>query len=290
MKKIFKLLSIAVLLVIIGIAVLLFFFPEKLLYLFVPEIEQVSEIKAYVKKDTAYIDTRLVAKNGTFLTVKMDTLKYKISYNHINYFHDKKSLGLIIKRFDKDTFDFSFKIPYADILKDMKSKHKGEHRDFISNLSLQFSTIFGKAELPLINSEKLSIPEPPELEVLNLKLKKGSVGKKIIAEVNLKVTNHSSYSLSINKMNYSISVFEVAKVMGEYTKPLNFKGNSVTKFNLPIEVELKNGDNSIMDILRDNELHHYLLFVDGTFKSSNLKQEKTTHLVMTKEDDVILLQ
>ena len=291
MKKLIKYLLFTILFLIIGFGFTLFVFPEKIISFFIPSIAQVSDIQANVKKDTAYINTKLVAQNSTFFSIKMDTLKYKISFANKIYFRDKKPLGLMLKRYNKDTFNFSFKIPYSIILDDMKhEKEKRDSTNFLTDLTLQYSTFFGKAELPIAESGKIKIPEPPEIQIVDLRFKKELDTKNILAEVKLKVTNHSLYSLKINKMSYTINVLQFANVKGVYAKPLNFKGNSVTEFNIPIEVELKKEDKSLMSILRSNEPHHYVLVVDGIINSTDFKQERATNIKLIKEDDVILMQ
>ena len=291
MLRVLKVVVVSSLVIILVAGICLFLFPNKVIPLFMPSIEQISDISADVKKDTAYVTTKLVAKNNTFLSIKMDTLKYKISFSNKIYFQNKQALGMMIKRYNKDTFEFSFKVPYTHILADMK--HERERKDstnFLTNLSLQYSTFFGKAELPIAESGMIKIPEPPQIEIQDVKFKKQLESKNILAEVRLKVVNNSVFSLKIKKVSYAIRIQKFASVKGSYTKELSFKGNTKTNFSLPVEIELKNHDQSLMSILRSNDTYHYVLVVDGIINSSNFKQEHSTKLRLIKEDDVMLMQ
>ncbi len=156
MKKLIKFSLFTILFLIIGFGFTLFVFPEKIISFFIPSIAQVSDIQANVKKDTAYINTKLVAQNSTFFSIKMDTLKYKISFANKIYFQDKKPLGLMLKRYNKDTFNFSFKIPYTIILDDMK--HEKEKRDstiFLPILLFNTQHFLEKQNYQLPNQERL---------------------------------------------------------------------------------------------------------------------------------------
>ena len=291
MVRFLKFVVITILILIIGFGVTLFVFPTKLIPYFIPSIAQVSGIQADVKKDTAYITTKLVAKNSTFLSIKMDTLKYKISFTNRTYFQGNQCLGLMIKRYNKDTFDFSFKVPYNHILEDMKhDRMKSDSTNFLTDLRLQYSTFFGKAELPIAESGKIKIPEPPEIEIKDIKIKSGLGSEDIQAEVKLKVTNNSKYNLKVNTMDYTINILKLADVKGVYTKPLNIKGNTISEFNIPVKIHLKKENKSLVSILRDNEPHHYVLAVEGVINSSDFKQERATKIKLIKEDDIVLMQ
>src|SRR5580704_13638982 len=103
MKKFFKFILIIFLSLLILFFIIIFTFPEKAVTYFVPDITQVNNIEADIKKDTAYITTKLVAKNYSFFSINMDSLKYRVSFFNKTYFKDKQSLGMMLKRFGKDT-------------------------------------------------------------------------------------------------------------------------------------------------------------------------------------------
>ena len=221
----------------------------------------------------------------------MDTLKYKISFTNRVYFHNKQFLGLLIKSYNKDTFNFSFKVPYNHILDDMKhDRKKSDSTNFLTDLRLQYSTFFGNAELPIAESGKIKIPEPPEIQIKDIKIKSGLGSENIQAEVRIRVANNSKYNLKVNRMDYSINILKVAEVKGFYSNSLNIKGNSVSELNIPVKIHLRKEKESLVSLLRDNELHHYVLRVDGVINSSDFEQERPTKIKLIKEDDIVLMQ
>jgi len=202
MKKKIKLIGVSLLIIAIIAVGLFFIFRVRIIAHFTPTVEQIGEIHINVKNDTTFVSSKLMVNNKSFLKIKIDTIKYKVSLFDKTYLQSQKFIGMVLRGYGKDTIDFSLNIPYITILKDLYAERKkGDSASYSIAISLQYSTVFGKAEFPINKSAKFKIPQPPELEIMEIKYKKIHL-KSILAEANIKIINYSAITLSIKEMSY----------------------------------------------------------------------------------------
>src|ERR1035437_1447161 len=119
-----KRIGIFIFVFIIIATIVVFIFRTKVIARFSPAVEQLGDIHIKVKNDTSYISSKLIVKNKSFLTIKVDTLKYKVSLFNKMYLQSQKFIGIVLRGYGKDTIDFSIKVPYLTILKDLKAERK----------------------------------------------------------------------------------------------------------------------------------------------------------------------
>ena len=173
MKNKIKLIGVFILVLIIIAVGVLFIYQAEITAHYIPDVKQIGGIDIKVKNDTSYISSKLTVKNKTFLKIGIDTIKYKVSLFDKVYLESQKYIGKVLHGYGTDTLDFSLKVPYTTILKDLRAERKKEDSASYSiNISLQYSTALGKAEMPISKSAKIKIPQPPELEVVEIKYKK----------------------------------------------------------------------------------------------------------------------
>lgn len=206
---------------------------------FIPTIEQIGAIKIKIEKDTCYLSSKLTIQNKSFLEIKIDTIKYKVSLFNKAYLQNKELIGLTLNKNSKDTIAFSLKIPCKILMEDLKvERKKRDSTNYSINIFLQYSTMLGKAEMPINKSAKLKIPQPPEIEIVDIKYRKVRI-KCIQADVKIKVTNFTDVDLSIKQLNYSMNIANQGSLKGNYHQQINIKPNATTIIYLPIEISLK---------------------------------------------------
>jgi LEA14-like dessication related protein len=269
MKKALARIGIFILIITIVTGGCFFILRTSIINYFIPEVEQIGDINIKVKNDTSYISSKLVVKNGSFLKIEIDTLKYKISLFNKVYLQSEQFIGAVLPKHGKDTLDFSLKIPYLTILKDMKAERKkGDSASYSANISLQFSTLFGKAEIPINKTAKLKIPEPPELEVVEIKWKKIR-RKSIYANAKIKIINNSPVTLSIKDMSYSMEILKQGDLKGSYDKSINIKPNELTYVDLPIMISVDNIGKTIFDMMINRDNYNYTLNLNAILESTD---------------------
>jgi len=170
--------------------------------------------------------------------------------------------------YDEDTINFSLKIPYLTILKDLKAERKKcDSANYSINVSLLYSTVFGKIEIPINHTAKLKIPQPPEINIIDIKFNKIRT-KYIIADVKIEAINHSDITLSINNIYYKMRVLKRGDIKGHFKKTIDIKPNGKTIINVPIEININNFTKIIYEVISNKDQYNYTLTLDALFEST----------------------
>jgi LEA14-like dessication related protein len=166
MKKQNKYIGIIVLLGIIISGGVFYVFKNKIVSHFMPDIEQIGEIIIKVKNDTTYVSSSFSVKNKSFINIGIDSIWYKVTLFGKEYLQNHSYIGLTLKSYDVDTIDFAIKIPYVEIVNDLKiEKKKGDSASYSVDAYLQYSSLFGEVEIPINKSARIKIPQPPEISI-----------------------------------------------------------------------------------------------------------------------------
>jgi LEA14-like dessication related protein len=264
-----------------------FIFRGRLIARFVPTVEQMGDIQIRIKNDTSYLSARLIVTNRLFLRIEIDTLRYKVGLFGKTYLQSEKSLGIKLPAYGSDTVEFSLKVPHAAIMKDLKAERKKEDSAaYALDISLQYSTLFGKSEVPIKRSAKLKIPQPPEIKIGHIKWKKVRL-RTIHAIAEIKITNHSAISLSIKNIRYSMDITKQGSLQGSYKKEIVIRPRGSTSFELPIEMNINNMGKTLLKILVDKDTYDYVLSIEAMLESTDPVKE-TFHLDLTKSGKIEL--
>jgi len=268
MKNKIKRISIFILVLAIIASGVIFIFRAQIISHFMPTVEQIGDIHITIKNDTSYINSKLIVKNKSFLKIEIDTIKYKVSLFDKMYFQNQKFIGMVLRGYGNDTTNFSLKIPYTTILKDLSAQRKkGDSANYSINISFLFSTIFGKAEIPFNKSAKLKIPQPPELKVVEIKYKKVRL-KSILADAIIEITNHSAITLSIKEMSYSMNILKEGNLKGTYKEPITIKPKGITFISIPIEINVNNIGKTIFEVIINKDNYDYALTLNAILNST----------------------
>ena len=197
------------------------------------------------------------------------------------YVQNQKFIGAVLPGYGTDTIDLSVKIPYAQILKDMKKERKiADSADYSVNVWLQISTSFWKGEIPIHKAAKLRIPHPPEIEVMEVEYKKVHL-RHIIAIVKVKVINHNPIALTIKEMKYSMKFSDKGNITGSHKEKVDVKPNGQTFIDLPMEINFKHIGKIIMNVLTDNDDYPYVFKLNATLEATQPMKE-SFHVDLTK--------
>jgi LEA14-like dessication related protein len=247
----------------------IFIFRKQLKARYLPIVEQIGEISIRVKDDTSYISSKLTVKNRSFLKIEIDTMKYKVSLFNKVYLQDIKCIGMVLTSNDIDTLDLAIKIPLKEILKDIKAERKlGDSASYSINIFLQYSTIFGKAEIPINRTAKIRIPQPPDIEVVELSSRR--IRRKTIRAIaKIKITNYSVVDLTIKEMKYSMKILDHGDLKGKFGKAIKIKPKAATYVSIPIEINVKNIGKTFFQVLMNKDKYDYVLTLNGILESTD---------------------
>lgn len=261
-----KQLSFYFLIITIILVGFLYIFRKQIVAHFIPTVKQVDEINVKINNDTAFISSKLLVTNKSFLNVHIDTISYVVSILDKIYLQNKELLGVELPGHGKDTIEFSLNIPYKTILKDLKAQRKnGDSTSYSINISLQYSTILGKVKIPINKSAKFKIPQPPELSIVEIKYKKVHL-KYILAEAKIKIINYSALTLSIKDLTYSMSILKQGSLKGNFRQQINIKPKGTTIISLPIEINMTNIGKAIFNIIMNKDNYDYELSINANLE------------------------
>jgi LEA14-like dessication related protein len=273
MKRALKITGLSILVILIALTVCVFIFRARIITHYRPEIKQVGTIHINIKNDTSYINSKLEIKSKTFFKVNVDTIKYKIDLFDKTYLQSTTFLGIQLPAYGKDTIDFHLKIPHRSLIRGIKAERKkGDSAGYAVNVSLQISTPVWDGEIPFNKSAKLKIPTPPELELVEIKYAKVRL-KLILADVKIKIINHSNVVLSVKDMSYSMRISKQGDVKGKYKKTIHIKPKGATIINLPLEINIHHMGKIAWDVLRDRDSYDYNLSMDAIIESTSPMKE-----------------
>ncbi|MBP7809199.1 MAG: hypothetical protein KA163_07905 [Bacteroidia bacterium] len=273
MKKAVKLISLFLLILIITAGIFVFVFRARIVTHYRPEIKQIGTIYINLKGDTSYICSKLEIRNKTFFKLGVDTIKYKIALFDKTYLQSTTFLGIQLPSFGKDTIDFMVKIPHKSLMRGIKTERKkADSAGYTINISLQISTPVWDGEIPFNKSAKLKIPTPPELKLVEIKYAKVRL-KLILADVKIKIINHTNVVLSVKDMSYSMRISKQGDVKGKYIKTIHIKPKGATIITLPLEINIHHMGQIAWDVLRDKDSYDYNLSMDAIIESTSLMKE-----------------
>lgn len=263
-----KLTAIIFVAILIVIGVVAYIYRKQIVAHFVPAVEQIGDIFINVKSDTTYVSSRLALKNKSCIKIKIDSIKYQVSLFDKVYLKNQKFIGLDLLAYGDDTIDFALKIPYLTILKDLKAERKkGDSANYSINVSLLYSSVFGNVEIPINHTAKLKIPQPPDINIVDIKYNKVRM-KYIIADIKIEVVNHSDVTLSINDINYKMNILKRGNIEGNFKKSIDIKPNGKTIIVVPIEIIIKHFGKIIYEVIFNKDQYDYSLTIDALIEST----------------------
>ncbi len=281
MKKVIFRVVISILLLIILAGTCLYVFRERWIPSYTPVVEQIGEISIRVRNDTSFVSTKLVVRNRSFIKIAIDSIKYKVSMFDVSYLESEKFLDIQLPKYGSDTIDFELKIPSGRILKDMKKARSIEDSaSYEINVSLQYSTPLGKADIPINRVSKIKLPQPPELEIVDVRYEKIR-RKYILAKAQIKIVNHNRVSLSIKKLSYSMKILEQGELDGNFKESVVIKPYGTSYVYLPVEITLKNAGRTIWDVLMNKDNYAYSIQLNAVLQSVD-PVEKLIYLDLNK--------
>lgn len=246
----------------------------------VPIIES-DTINIIVKNDTAYASTKLIATNKSFLPLKIDSIKYKIGIYGEIYLHEEKFLGIYMPPFSKDTFAFDLKIPVTRILTDLREiRKKSQKANYSISVALQYSTIFGRIELPINRSAKFKLPPPPEIKILEVDYTKVRI-RYMLADVKIRVTNFNPISLTFKSIKFHLEIPGQGSADGDRLEPLTILPRAEIFITLPIIIDFEHLGKTIMDVAQDDDSYNYILTCNAEILTPNPNQ-KPIFIELTK--------
>jgi LEA14-like dessication related protein len=234
-----------------------------------PEIKQLGPVFVGVKDDSCYICPTLELRNKTFFQLNIDSIAYDITIFDKNYWNDKKALHIELPPNGRDTLYACIKIQYHKVLDDIYSERaKGDSTTFIMKADISFSSFLGDHHRVIQKTQRIKIPIPPEIEITAITYTKIKL-RHIEANARIKIINHSGLQLLIKKLQYQMTIFDQAELIGELPKPVVVEPFETTFVRIPIDIDVEHLGKTLFDVLLNNDNCDYVLTLNGLLEAEH---------------------
>ncbi|MFL5762721.1 MAG: LEA type 2 family protein [Bacteroidia bacterium] len=166
-------------------------------------------------------------------------------------------------------------------MNDFKSERmKKDRTTYAIIILVDYSTFLGNNDVLITKSKRLQIPQPPELEIIEIKYNNVHL-KSIKAKVKIRVTNNGPIDLHVTGMKYYITLRGQGKVSGRYAPGIDILPYGTTIVDLPVEINPKKISRTLLDVITNNDTYDYSLNVNAVLSLPD-QPGQTFHVDLVK--------
>lgn len=235
MKRTVLLLSLFILVALAGLAIYLFVNPKKALDLVIPDIESLENLEVKLEGDTAQSVLKLGVKNKGWFTLNIDSLMYRLRVDSTLILSRTEPVKLRLKKGQADTIYLHIPFPYKRVSELIKEMQGQDSMDVIMRLRIAYSTIFGKAILPIRKVTAMQVPIPPRFEIDKVEYK-GRERRDGLFVAYIRLHNYGKVQLRISDLYYRATVEGMQAVKGSHPETISVKPHSEQVFKMPFRV------------------------------------------------------
>ncbi len=249
----------------LGLSIFTYLNPKKALKLILPDLNKIAYIDAKIKGDSLFTNIDLSVKNTSFYNLVIDSIYYKVKLSEELVAEELVSLDISQKKFETDTIRIPLNVPFIKIRKKIKSMQDRDSTAVDLKFYVIYKTPFGKSRFDFQTTEKIAVPIPPEIKVLEITNKKYKLLKKELdAKIRVEVLNKGkNIDMEIMNINYHFKSNLFKHKKQTLQKKVVIKPKATVIIDLPISVEVIHPLRTIVDIAKDKEIINYEFIVDA---------------------------
>lgn len=265
-----KVVVILILLVGIGVPVYFIIKKQKMLNLIVPDLKEITLIRADIHQDTAHIAVNAVVQNKAPYDMKIDSIICELALGGTKLVSTSQYVGLSQKSGESDTVTITVAIPISPTQKKIKSLQKQDS----TGIAFYVSIVYSNRKLSFIRGQQIEVPVPPKIRLLkteNLEVK--LFKKKVKADLYLELINDGkNLSLDIHDIQYELSISNDFATKGRFYKDISIRPESSQVLKFPLDVKLIQPGKTIMKILSDKDRLPFKVKISGYLDVGKLKR------------------
>jgi len=266
--------SLAVLVIIGGLAAYLLTHKQKLLRYVVPEITKITLIEADIHNDTAFIDVYAIAKNNAPYRIDVDSIECELWLGGTKLLSEKEYVGLSQQPKESDTVKFSVTLPVSGTRdKILSLRRKGDS----TGLSLHASIIYSSRKLSFDRNKQIEVPIPPRFRIV--KTERRSVKplqKDLKADLYLEITNEGkNLDLQIHDLSYDLVIGSDLSTRGKYGHDIVIKPQTSKTLIFPLDFRMNHPAATILKVWTDVDRVPFKLTLKGYIDAGNMKRIPT---------------
>ncbi len=256
-----------------GYLIYLFIQRQKMLNLLLPEVTEITLIKADIHQDTAYIDVNTIVVNKAPYEMNIDSIICDLALGGTLLVSTSNYVGLRQQSGESDSVTFSVKIPITHTRNKIRSLQGKDS----TGLSISAVIVYSGMKIPFIKSKKIEVPVPPKFKVIKTQKKELKLFKKNVkVDLFLRILNEGrNLSLDIHDLQYELKVGDDLSTKGKFYKDISIKPQSSQVLRFPLNLDMKHPLGTIFKIWGDRDRVPFKMTISGYLDAGKMKRIPT---------------
>ncbi len=263
----------------LGYGIYYFVKRNKLMNLLVPEVTEITLIKATIHSDTAFMEVNTVVVNKAPYPMSIDSIVCDLSLGGTKLVSVSQYVGIKQESGESDSVKFSVHIPISHTRNKIRSLQDQDS----TGLKIEAAIVYSGFKLPFIRSRKIEVPVPPQFKIVKTEKKVRLFKKDIEAELFLSIINEGkNLSLDLHDLQYSITIGSDLASRGKFPRDVSIRPQSSQVLRLPLNLEMKHPLGTIFKVMGDKDRVPFRLTLSGYLDAGNMKRIPTVIIAYGK--------
>nr|WP_294858730.1 hypothetical protein [uncultured Fluviicola sp.] len=268
----FRHVLLILLLGIIGYAIYFLIQRHKLLNMVLPEVKEITLIKADIHSDTAFVEVNMIVENKAPYEMNIDSIVCDLSLGGTKLLSVSQYVGLRQQSGESDSVKFSVNIPISHTRNKIMSLQDQDSTGIVIEATIVYSGL----KVPFIKSKKIEVPVPPKFKVLRTDKKVKLFKKDIQAQLYLSIINEGkNLSLDLHDLQYRITISNDLASKGKFPMDVSIRPQSSQVLKLPLDLKMKHPLGTIFKVMGDKDRVPFHLMLSGYMDAGKMKRIPT---------------
>lgn len=253
-----------------ALVVFLYIRRQKMLNLILPEMTEITLIKADIHSDTAFVEVSAIVVNRAPYPMNIDSIVCDLSLGGTTLVSTSQYVGIRQESGESDTVSFSVNIPIGETRKKIQSLQGSDS----TGVSINATIVYSGYRLNLARGKQIEVPVPPQLRVIRTEQTELNLAKKNVkVDLFLQIINDGkNLSLSIEDLQYDLTISNDLTTKGKYKKDVYIEPFSATVLKFSLDFTMINPKGTIRKIWTDNDRVPFRLMLSGYLSAGKMKR------------------
>ncbi|MGV3609562.1 MAG: hypothetical protein ACO1N0_01345 [Fluviicola sp.] len=253
-----------------GVGYLIYFLIErhKMLNLLLPEVTEITLVKATIRQDTAFVEVNMILTNRAPYKMNIDSLVCDLSLGGTKLLAISQYVGLSQESGQSDSVTFAVDIPISHTRNKILSLQDQDS----TGITIEAAVVYSGLKVPFMTSKKIEVPVPPKIRLLkteNLEVK--LFKKKVTADLFLQIINEGkNLALDLRGIQYELEIGDDLDTKGKL-QDISIKKQSSQILKLPLDLHLLHPGKTIGKVLNHKDRLPFRVKISGFLDFGKLK-------------------
>ncbi|WP_341903572.1 hypothetical protein [Fluviicola taffensis] len=254
---------------IVGYAIYFFIQRHRMINLLIPEVKEITLIKADLHADTAFIEVNMIVKNRAPYQMSIDSIICNLSLGGTKIVSVSQYIGLRQESGESDSVKFSVNIPISHTRNKIMSLQNQDS----TGIEIEAMIVYSGFMVPFAKSQKIEVPVPPRFRLVkteNLEVK--LFKKRVTADFFLELINEGkNLSLDLHDLQYKMTIGNDFTMQGKY-HDLSIRPQSSQILKFPANLKMTHPGKTMMKIVRDEDRLPFRVMISGYLDIGKMKR------------------